>query len=246
MPDILQISENPENIEYIKNIHILELEPLYWALEDCYHDGELKRATSVFQMLCCIAKNKKELLINSLNRKKIERIKQLGSELYDSKSYSEQTAIEMKFATLPVEIPFQKESQLRDYLYQNCSILKIIDKDINRVFREYKLDYNFSCDLIAESNSTCYPIELKIKQSTHSVVSQIEKYCYFMYRRLRYDHYKNVQGIVISNGFDAWSINELRRKNIWIYDVGCGEDNKVGIKKIKDLKNERSLVNEIC
>ncbi len=29
----------------------------------------------------------------------------------------------------------------------------------------------------------------------------------------------SMEGVVIGNGFDEWSINELRRQNIWCYSV---------------------------
>ena len=82
-----------------------------------------------------------------------------------------------------------------------------------------ELKNGYRCDVVAESKTRLYPIELKIAQSTHAVVSQCSKYCYYFYRKLRYDRFKYVQGVVLSNGFDAWSINAIRQEGHWILKI---------------------------
>ena len=72
---------------------------------------------------------------------------------------------------------------------------------------------------MAESDKFFYPIELKIATATHAVVSQIQKYCFYFYRQLRYGMYREIKGVVIANGFCDRSINELRRYGIQIFTI---------------------------
>jgi len=208
----------PENIESVSDITFSEIEPLYWSLEDSMYDNKFKTAKSIFNMLCCISKHKKALLFSVLSADKIKRIKQIGCEIYSGQSLVEQNFVEIKLPTSSKELLFKKEAELRDYIYNNPEVLFDIDKKITKVRKEVKVEGGYSCDLTAESD-IFYAIELKLKQSTHSVVSQIDKYCFYFYRTLRYDHYKRVQGVTIANGYDVWSINELRRNGILVYDV---------------------------
>ena len=85
-----------------------------------------------------------------------------------------------------------------------------------------------------ESKNHFYPIELKIAQGNHAVVSQCSKYCYYFYRQLRYDRFKKIQGIVIGNGYDAWSINELRREGHWIFTIVPDGDKNIKLKRVEN------------
>jgi len=146
------------------------------------------------------------------------RLKQIAFELYGDETIKHGKPIVIKQEVIPKKLPFKKERDIQNYLLNNHSILQNALKDkIIDIDSEVETDFEYRCDLVAKNEVRFYPIELKIYQADHQVVSQIKKYCWFFYRKLRYDRYRDIQGVVCANGFDSWSINELRREGIWTF-----------------------------
>jgi RecB family endonuclease NucS len=208
-----------------------ELEPLYWLIEDNLEKNNIKLCKQVYQTFIDLAKIRKSFLIKNLHSDYIQRLKELSFELYDHVSIRKNAVINIEYNIQSVELSIQKESELRDYLalhpelFVDLSSEKIKLKDV-----EVPTKFGFSCDLLLESDNFYYPVEIKIKKATHQVVSQIDKYCYYFYRKYRYNFHKSIQGVVVSNGFCDWSINELRKNNIICYNVS--DCNGIKLKKI--------------
>ncbi len=209
---------DPAMIKQAKRAFPQEVEPLYWILEDAIYDNNISRAQSIYNMFLYMARYSDVLV--GLRKIQRDRLKQIAFELYGDKVTKQRESILIKQAVVPKKLPFKKEIKLQNYLLNNPSILedalgdRIIDID-----SEVETDFEYRCDLVAKNEVKFYPIELKIHQADHQVVSQIEKYCWFFYRKLRYDRYRDIQGVVCGAGFDEWSINELRRSGFWIFDI---------------------------
>jgi hypothetical protein len=221
---------DPFFIKQAQSMLDVEMEPLYWKTEDASYSGKKEQAKSLFMLLLYAAKYNPEIIKKGLKKAYLKRIKQLSFELFGNKVPTEKTPIIIRQSIDPVSVPFDSESELRKYLVQNPHILSEALKDKLYILEEeVKVDHDFKCDIVAKGTK-CYPIELKINQANHESVSQCHKYCFYFYRKLRYDRYKEIQGVVIANGFCDWSINELRREGIWCFRIKGH-----GIEKVTDL-----------
>ncbi len=196
------------------------LEPLYWVLEDSIYKDDLVLARAVYEDFLYIAKYCKDDLVKTLQPAYVNRLREIAFELHDETHFKERKPITIKQASHSKKLPFPKEENLRNYLATNPTILSDALSDRIRIIgMEVETDFDYRCDILARSEQFYYPIELKIGQATHAVVSQITKYCYYFYRRFRYGFYKPIRGVVCANGFCDWSINELRRDGVLIFSI---------------------------
>jgi len=210
---------HPGMIQQAKVMHPSEMEPLFWHVEDALHEGNQDRARGIFVILLYAAKFNPELVQKGLQPGHRSRLQELSYELFSSSVPKSYTPIKMRPSLSPRTIPFKKEEELQKYLSSHPEILAdALGEEVRINGVEVEVGPEYRCDIVAEGKQV-YAIELKIGQANHAVVSQCNKYCYYLKRKLRYNHYKPVQGVVIGNGFDEWSINELRREGIWCYAV---------------------------
>lgn len=225
--------DTPEMINRISTYKKEEIEPLYWLIEDSIDKGELQLAKSVYKDFACIAKYNKNLLVENLKSVQLNRLKNLSYELFGDSVIIKQKSITIMPNSECRPIPFKKESELRDYLYSRPEMLSSVYGDkIELINKEVKTNFEFRCDLVLESETYCYPTEIKIGQATHGVVSQIHKYCHYFYKRYRYGLHRNIQGVVIANGFDSYSVNELRKNNIWCFNVVPKSENDIELIRL--------------
>ncbi len=223
--------EDPAMIFQSKKMFSSEMEPLYWRIEDCLSNGDVNTAQGLFSILLYVAKYNKKLMLEGLRPAYLDRLKEISFELYGDHVPSKRMPVTIKKFVSPVKIPFQNESELQHYLLDHPDVLSdALGDDIQIRGSEVKVDHEYRCDIVAEGKMF-YPIELKIGQTNHASVSQCNKYCFYFYRKLRYGHYKQIQGVIIGNGFDDWSINELRREGIWCFRVVANK-NDIGLEKI--------------
>lgn len=225
--------DDPDLIEEVLSYHPEEIEPIYWVLEDSCYKGDIKLAKSVYRALACVAKHNKPLLRDNLKPVQMTRLKEITFELFGNKTYKERQPITIKHESSPRVIPFEKESELRDYLFQNPKILSdAYGDELEYLETEVKTDFGYRCDIVARSKKYCYPTEIKIGQANHGIVSQIDKYCHYFYRRFRYDMHRLIQGVTIANGYDPYSINELRKNNILCFEVYSSNKYAIYLQKI--------------
>lgn len=229
------ILNDPHMMEQASNTCVQEVEPLYWVLEDALYGGKQGRAISILKMFLYIARYNEKILDTGLQIPHRERLKSITHEIYGGGPVVQKNSITMKPAIESRNIPFKKENELKKYLVGHPNILRdSISKSLKITGTEVETDNEYRCDIVAENDDFFYPIELKIVQGNHSVVSQCSKYCFYFYRTLRYNWFKNIQGIVIINGADAWSINELRREGHWVYIIQPEDDGHISLRKIDD------------
>ena len=223
----------PEKIEEVKRITLIESEPIYWKIEDSLYSGNLKLARSLHEMLLYSAKYNRKI-IEALRPRYRERLKEITYELYSGKTLATRLPIEIRPNIKSCPIAFAKESELRDYLAAHMDLITAaLGEQVRLVGTEVETDFEYRCDIVAENAKKFYPIELKIVQGKHQVVSQIEKYCFYFYRTLRYNHYRDIQGVVFASGFDDYSINELRKRGFWIFNVVSTPEEKIILRKIE-------------
>lgn len=210
--------DNASMIKQARATTAREVEVIYWIMETALDDGNEEKARILFQDLAYLGKYNQQIIKDGLQPPYRERLKAISHEFYGNGSFQIQQAVAMKHEVSSRKIPFKAELELSNYLFDNSKILSdAIEEHIKITGREVELKNDYRCDIVAESATKLYPIELKIAQSTHAVVSQCSKYCYYFYRQLRYDRFKHIQGIVISNGADEWSINAIRKEGHWLY-----------------------------
>lgn len=211
---------DPDAIKQAKKTHQSEVETLYWLLEDSLYTNHIEKAKWVYTMLLYIAKYQSDLLAKGLRKRHLERLREIAYELHSESPIKKRSSITIKPGASARKIPFTKEKELQDHLYDHPGILSEALSDRVRVVgKEVETDFEYRCDLVAQSEDSFYPIELKIGETTHAVVSQIQKYCFYFYRKLRYSLYRDIKGVVIASGFDSWSINELRRDGIKLFQI---------------------------
>lgn len=207
-------------IEQARNSCAEEAEVLYWILEDAIYENNLSRAKGIYSILLYMAKYRPDIISMGLRDDYRTRLKEIAYELYEDGCYRFRKSINIRQSISPKNIPFKRQTELSKYLKEHPDLLSTVcNEPVIITGTEVEVDHEYKCDIVAESKERFYPIELKIAQSDHQVVSQILKYCFFFYRKLRYSRYKKIQGVVISNGYCAWSVNELRREGIICLDV---------------------------
>lgn len=225
--------DHPHMLDQTMKTGVREVEVLYWLVEDALYHGNPKKAKEILQFLLYIGKYKPELIQSGLRPIQRTRLKEITHEIHANVTTQRREAITMKPPIQSASIPFKKEKELQKYLSEHKSVLEEAFSDRLRIVGiEVETDDDYRCDIVAESSQKFYPIELKIAQSTHAVVSQCSKYCYYFYRKLRYSLFKEVQGIVVSSGFDSWSINELRRAGHWIYTIVPTSDTDITLRRV--------------
>lgn len=219
-------------IEQAKKTHVIELEPLYWILEDAITDGKIEIAKSVYDSFLYLAEYNKSILPQGLQPAQIYRLKQIAYEIYGNGSYiCKKQEIVMRQSISSTKIPFEKEDDLRNYLASRPNILSNAFKDDVVIKNtEFIIDHNYRCDIIAQSKKKLYIVELKIVKANHQIVSQINKYYHYLYRKLRYGRYQDIQGVIVCNGLDSWSVNEIRKDGHWAFTI---------VPKNKDIYLER-------
>lgn len=211
---------NSDLIEQALSTTAPEVEPLYWVVEDSLYGGKIGRAMGVLEILLYIARYNPRVVQEGLQKDHRRRLKEICHEMLGSCGLREYQPIIMRKAASPRPIPFSCEAELKQYIIKKPHILSDALRDnIKITGSEIETDCGYKCDLVAESSNNFYPVELKIDQGDHAVVSQCSKYCYYFYRKLRYDRFKHLQGVVIARGFDDWSINELRKQGHWIFSL---------------------------
>ena len=224
---------DPYLIEQTMETFKSEVEVMYWIVEDALYEGKQARALRILELLMYIGKYKPELIQSGLQPVQRTRLKEITHEIYENVTTQRREAITIKQPVQSRKIPFKLEKDLQKHLFKHKDILEDALGDRLRIVGlEVETDDDYRCDVVAESLRKFYPIELKIAQSTHAVVSQCSKYCYYFYRKLRYNHFREVQGVVIASGFDAWSVNELRRAGHWIYTI-LPQDDSITLSKVE-------------
>ena len=210
-----------------------EMEPLYWKVEDALHQGNQEKARNLFSILLYAAKYNSKLVSSGLKPGHRRRLKELSYELFEDFVPKNGKSIEIRRSIDPVKLPFVKEAELQEHLQTHPDILsRALGEAVRVTGIEVDVGYDYRCDIVAEGEKF-YPIELKIGQTNHAVVSQCIKYCYYFYRKLRYNLCKEIQGVVIGNGFDPWSVNELRRENIWIFRIVPLPNNDITLSQVR-------------
>lgn len=213
--------------------HVCEIEVMYWIVEDALYQAKPTRAETVLEFLLYAGKYKPELIRDGLRPIQRTRLKEMTYEIHGNAIIQKREAITMKPPIDSKKLPFELEKDLQKYLSEHKYVLEDAFGDRLRIRGlEVEAGDDYRCDIVAESQKKFYPIELKIAQSTHAVVSQCSKYCYYFYRKLRYNHFKEIQGVVIANGADSWSANETRRAGHWIYTIIPTSNGDITLRQI--------------
>lgn len=213
----------------------VEVEPLYWIVEDAITDGRLDRATASYETFLYLGAYRKDMLQKGLKPAQLRRLQEIAYELHgNTKATIRDSEIEIRPGIAPKKIPFEKERELQNYLSGNPHVLsEALEDRITIKGIEVLTDFDYRCDITAQSETKFYPIELKIGMGNHQVVSQINKYCHYFYRKLRYGYYKELQGVVICNGLDQWSINEIRKDGHWCFTIVPKDDNQISLLRVQ-------------
>ena len=223
---------DPDLTEQALNTHLQEVEVLYWVLEDALYAGNHKRANSLLTIMLYMAKYRSDLIYKGLRPVYRQSLKEICHQLLGTGPIRKESSVKIKPAIHSHNIPFKLEYELKDFLVNNKSVLeKVVGEAVKITGTEVETEEDYRCDIVAESAENFYPIELKIAQANHAVVSQCSKYCFYFYRKLRYGRFKNIQGIVIANGYCSWSINELRKAGHWIFSM-LPDDKGIALSKI--------------
>jgi hypothetical protein len=86
-------------------------------------------------------------------------------------------------------------------------------------------------DLVAQDKETIYPIEVKKSGADHSVIGQIDKYIIHFKLGLINRMYRYVVGVVIANGFDEYSLQELHRFGAIAIKYKFKGDNRIELSR---------------
>lgn len=222
--------DDQQKIETIQLITPYEIEVAYWKLEDYISAGEIKNAKVLFDMMCYLGKHRSKDFTTVLKKTQIERLHALSYQIEGNDVPDCHKAVQELHEIKPVELPFAKEKEINLYIYNHEHLLK--DLGNGRISgREIEIEGYF-CDIVYETKDTLFAIELKRDQVDHKAVSQLDKYCHYFYLKLRYNHYKQVKGACIGNGYDKWAINELRRKGRTIFCITPEDKNNISLRRI--------------
>jgi len=174
---------NPSMISQAHVMFASEMEPLFWKVEDALHDGKKEQAKGIFVILLYAAKHNPQLILDGLQPGHRKRLQELSFEFFGSHVPKSVEPIEIRQPIAPRQLPFKKEGDLQKHLAAQPEILsRALEEKVRVEGIEVEVGPEYRCDIVAEGD-TVYAIELKIGQTNHAVVSQCNKYCYYLRRK---------------------------------------------------------------
>lgn len=105
------------------------------------------------------------------------------------------------------------------------------ESDFYCMSTEYETKFG-RVDLVAQDKETIYPIEVKKSVADHSVIGLIDKYIIHFKLGLINRMYRYVVGVVIANGFDEYSLQELHRFGAVAIKYKFKGDNNIELTRV--------------
>lgn len=201
--------------------------------------GDIQNTKLYFSFIQDMYSNseEKKILQQYLDKEKLKELKRIKKEVESGNPIEELESINPIDDNIePSANDLKLEKQIVKLSYYNLQKLeKFLGKNLEckGIERETYLTGG-KCDMVLQNDQgTLFPIEFKLNQANHSVVSQIDKYCLHFKLQLIYKLYNRVQGVVIASSFSKYAINALLKRNIICLQYSCVEDNV----KFKLIKN---------
>jgi len=107
---------------------------------------------------------------------------------------------------------------------------KYLGNDFELLNIEHSTEYG-KIDILGQGGDIIYPIEVKLKRGTHSIVSQIEKYMRHFWKKLGLRLWKDVNGIIIAKNYEKFVLEEMNKMNVTAFTYYI-KDKKIGLIKI--------------
>jgi hypothetical protein len=215
-----------------------ELDVMYYRCLNSSLRGDMKKTELYFSLIeNCFKDNSDKVVLKSyLDQDKLHELKRVKREVELGKPILELeaiTPIDENIEPTAHDLKLERELvKLSYYSLQDLAPFLGDDLVCKGIERETYLTGG-KCDMVAQDNNgTIYPIEFKLNQANHSVVSQIDKYCLHFKLQLIQKLYKRVKGVVIASSFSKYAINALLKKNIICLQYSC-ENNIVTYKQIR-------------
>jgi hypothetical protein len=214
------------------------LDVLYFKCLSYSLTGNIEKTKMYFELIegCMDKEEDKKILLKYLNQYKLNELKRIRREIEIGKPIQEFepiTPIEENIE--PTEHDLKLEKQLVKLSYYSLEKLnKFLGEElVGKGIERETYHTGGKCDMVLQNNErTIFPIEFKLNQATHAVVSQIDKYCMHFKLELIYKLYDNVQGVVIASSFSKYAINALLKRGIICLQYTCKND-IVSYKQIK-------------
>jgi len=123
-----------------------------------------------------------------------------------------------------------KEKFIVEKLCKSGILQKHFGNDFELLNLEHPTEYG-KVDILGQTGEIVYPIEVKLKRGTHSIISQIEKYMRHFWKKLGLKLWKEVNGIIIAKNYERFVLEELNKLNITAFTYYI-KDKKIDLIKI--------------
>lgn len=111
----------------------------------------------------------------------------------------------------------KEDEVVRKVHYDALNDLRLIlgaSEDFYLYNLEHPCDPYGRLDMLYQDEKTAYPVEVKRKEGTHSLIGQIMKYTLAIKLKLHYKHYETVQPVTICSGYDNFVLFELKKMGV--------------------------------
>lgn len=194
-----------------------DFEVLFFELNFLFMCGKYNEAATILEMLRDI-QQKDENAFYLLDEQYKSRLKRIAHYIDNS---IPSTRLNDVVGEDPINIQtdtdiIKKEKDLVKLICQSGAINNYIDNNFRFENLEHPTEYG-RIDIFGTSNEVVYPIEVKLGKATHSIISQIEKYCCSLWKKLILKLWKDVRGVVIAKSFDNYVLQELKKMDVLAY-----------------------------
>jgi len=133
-----------------------------------------------------------------------------------------------------IEIDDDEDITLEKDIVKKLCISGVFKKYLGDEFELLNLEHTTEygkVDILGQAGDIIYPIEVKLKRGTHSIISQIEKYIKHFWKKLGLKLWKNVNGVIIAKNYERFVLEELNKLNIIPFTYYI-KDQKIDLIKI--------------
>lgn len=187
------------------------IETLYYFLQNSVLLGEKQKAKAYLGLLRheFVIEPKSFVLLDDekmLNLQKYGDI--VDSDLFITNIDFKENINEYEFKRDEEKV--KKENELRKMVLKQ-DIKSLIQADDTFRYTEIEAKTKYGrVDILGRDKDTLFVFELKKEHARHDLIGQIHKYVICYKLKLIRKMYKKVQGVVIANSFDNFTLNELK------------------------------------
>ncbi len=197
-------------------MNITDFETIFFGLNFYFVTSQIEEAKKYLEIL---REEQEEIpsLFYQMDQRYQERLIKIA-HLLDSNIINnrlESTGEDRKYNNIEVECDEEvtEEKEIVKKLCKSNVFHRHLGDNFELLNLEHPTEYG-KVDILGQSGEIIYPIEVKLKRGTHSIIGQIEKYMKHFWKKLGLKLWKDVNGIIIAKSYERYVLEELNKLNV--------------------------------